>query len=114
MSYLYDCFEVKEKRKSYVVTREIPGEERISARISKDIVERVETGEDKEMVAIICAVVEFVRFDAKKSDGSTERTLLNQDEFAESLTFLLNHECSEEIILEFSQQKYHELKQRFS
>lgn len=113
MYYIYDDFSVKETSHSYVVTREIPGEDKKKARIAKDVLKKVKTNDDIEMVAIICAILEFIRFDSKKINRNAEQTLLNDIDFPERLSNFLNTRCIEEAVEELLEKKYFEVKELF-
>ena len=115
MSYFYEDFAVKENTKSYVVTRQIPGDEEVmKVRINKELIEKINSNEDSEMIAIVCAMLEFARFDAKACNKPAENRIITSDEFVEKLNMELSVKNVEDIITDISGQKFHELKEFFS
>lgn len=114
MSYIYEEYAVSEKLKSYVVTSQVSGEETIKIRVDKEVIDKINSDEDPEMLAILCATVEFARFDAKACNKSADKTIITSDEFRENLQLLLAIQSIEDVIAEISDMKYFEIKEYFN
>lgn len=113
MSYFYDDYEVSVKPKSYVVKVKTFEAEEVKVRIDKKIIEKIDSKEDPEMVAIVCAVIEFIKTDAKKWDKPSERTIIKSDDFAKKLSSILMTRSIEDLIHEVSCMKYYEIREYF-
>lgn len=109
--YKYEDYEISETATSYRVTEAFNDE--FEVKVKKSTIEKLQIDEDPKEVAVLIAVIEFIRNQNCAFDRKKDIKIIEKEDFAKNLRVALNFVTIESLIFEISQMKYYEVKEFF-